>query len=210
MHPSSSSNGQSIYSPLLGRGAGGEAFFVLINDQLQDLNLDEVLQLLSDQRREQALCFRHDLGRRTCAAAYLLLCEGLRRYYGIAELPLFSYGEHGKPTIVGHPDIHFNLSHCREAAICVLADRPVGVDIETIRPLREALMRHTMNDDEVQQILVADNPALAFTRLWTMKEAVVKRSGRGITDDLKHVLQPLPEGLTTVVGPDARYVYSYV
>ena len=210
MHPSPSSNGQSIYSPLLGRGAGGEAFFVLINDQLQDLNLDEALQQLSEQRRHQAFRYKHDLGRRTCAAAYLLLCEGLRRYYGIAEKPVFEYGEHGKPAIVRHPDIHFNLSHCREAVICVLADRPVGVDIESIRRAKDDLVRYTMNEDEVQQILRADDPDLAFTRLWTMKEAVVKRSGLGISNNMKDVLCPLPEGLTTVVSPDARYVYSYL
>lgn len=188
----------------------GNGIKLYINDRLQDLNLDEALARLSEQRREQALRFRFELGRRACAAAYLLLCEGLRHDYGLTELPLFEYGEHGKPVIVGHPDIHFNLSHCHEAAICAISDQPVGVDVESIRPIKESLVNYTMNDDEVHQILTSENPALTFTSLWTMKEAVVKRSGHGLTNDLKHLLCPRPQGLTTVVSTDLRYVYSYL
>lgn len=196
---------------------------IYLNDRLFDFDLDAALEKLSEQRRQQALRYRHELGRRTCAAAYLLLCEGLQKEYGITEKPVFEYGEHGKPSILGHPDIHFSLSHCREAAICVLSDRPVGIDIETIHRYSESLVRYTMNDEEIAQILAADRPALAFTRLWTQKEALVKCTGEGIGNDLKNVLtnrlsnhkkSPSPSGegqgerLSTVESPDGRYVYS--
>ncbi len=88
---------------------------IYINDNLAQFELDEALPLLSVQRREQCLKFKYELGRKQCAAAYLLLCQGLREEYGITEPPIFAYGEHGKPMIVDHPDIHFNMSHCREA-----------------------------------------------------------------------------------------------
>ena len=138
---------------------------IYINDRLFDFDLDAALEQLSEQRREQALRYRHELGQRTCAAAYLLLCEGLQKEYGITEKPIFEYGEHGKPSIVGRPDIHFSLSHCREAAICVVSDHPVGVDVESIHRYSESLVRYTMNDEEIAEILAADRPDLAFTRL---------------------------------------------
>ena len=47
----------------------GNGIKLYINDRLQDLNLDEALARLSEQRREQALRFRFELGRRACAAA---------------------------------------------------------------------------------------------------------------------------------------------
>ena len=109
-----------------------------VNDHLQDFDLALALQQLSGQRREQALKYRYEMGQRTCAAAYLLLCRGLREEYGITELPIFEYDEHGKPSIVGHPEIHFNLSHCREAAVCIISDHPVGVDVESVRPLKDS------------------------------------------------------------------------
>lgn len=180
---------------------------IYLNDHLDQLDVEHALSLLSEQCRQQALAFKHDLGRRTCVAAYLLLCEGLQREFGIMEPPVFSYGEHGKPFIVGHPDICFNMSHCREAAICVIDSHPVGVDIESMRGYREALVRHTMSDDEMQQIGQSANPELEFVRLWTMKEAVQKRSGEGIRSDMKSVLDGAGR-VDTVVSADQRYVYS--
>jgi len=179
-----------------------------LNDHIWDFPLDEALRQLSEQRREQALRFRHELGRRTCAAAYLLLCQGLRQEYGITELPLFGYGEHGKPYIVGHPEIHFNMSHCREAAICVLSHQPVGVDVESVRSFSDSLISYAMNDEEAAIISQAARPDLAFIKIWTQKEAVLKFTGEGINDQMKHVLENCAHRLTTVVSADERYVYT--
>ena len=182
---------------------------IYLNDDIEHFDWEAALPLLSEQRREQCLKFKHEQGRKTCAAAYLLLCEGLRQEYGITETPVFEYGEHGKPSIVGHPDIFFNMSHCKEAAICVLSDKPVGVDIESMRRYRESLARYTMNDEEMAQILQAERPDMEFTRLWTLKEAVLKRSGEGIRNDMKHVLDGLKDA-KTVINEKKSYIYSVV
>lgn len=182
-------------------------YHIFINDHINDLNLDAALALLSEQRREQALRFKHEFGRRTCAAAYLLLCKGLREIYGIIEKPIFEFGVHGKPFIVGHPDIHFNISHCKEAVVCVISNRPIGVDVESIREYKDSLIQYTMNDEEIQQIKQAEHPDIAFTRLWTMKEARLKLTGEGINNNMKNVLDE-SFNITTIVSPDMRYVYS--
>ena len=182
---------------------------IYLNDDIAGFDFDAALPLLNEQRREQALKFKYELGRKTCAMAYLLLCEGLQKEYGLTERPVFEYGEHGKPAIIGHPDIHFNLSHCREAVICAVSDKPVGIDIESIREFKDSLVRYTMNEQEVKQIEQAALPNVEFIRLWTMKEAVLKLTGQGIVDNMKEVLtQAKTSELTTVVGPEARYVYT--
>ena len=181
---------------------------MLLNEHIYDFDMDAALQLLSDQRRAQVLRYKHELGRRLSVAAYLLLCEGLRNKYGIEEKPLFTYGEHGKPALLGHPGIHFNLSHCKEAVICVLDDKPVGVDIEMVRPYKESLARYTMNEEEWQQIQRAASRELEFTRLWTQKEAVLKLQGDGIRGDMKMVLSLHPVPIQTVVSENKKYVYS--
>ena len=159
-----------------------------INDSLFSFDIDEALARLTPQRRDEALRYSYELGRRTCVAAYLLLCQGLEAEYGIEEKPVFGFGEHGKPHIIGHEDIHFNLSHCREAAACYVSDRPVGIDIESIRPARKALVEYTMNAGEVEDIMNSPEPDRAFTRLWTRKEAVLKLDGTGISNDIKDAL----------------------
>ena len=180
-----------------------------LNDRLNDFDLDDALAQLSEQRREQALRFKHEAGRRACAAAYLLLCRGLREEYGITEKPVFGYGEHGKPFLVGHQDIHFNLSHCREAAACYVSDRPVGIDVEAIRPAKESLLRYTMSDSEVEWIRSSPQADLAFTCLWTKKEALVKLTGQGLDGGLKDLLRRHGDvSIETTVSQDGRYVYS--
>ena len=180
-----------------------------INDHLYDFDLDAALMQLSEQRRAQALTFTHEQGRRTCVAAYLLLCQGLQAEYGITDAPLFIYGEHGKPFLADYPHIHFSLSHCREAAACYVSDAPVGIDVETIRPLRPSLVDYTMNAEEARLIRESDRPELLFTRLWTQKEALLKFTGRGIDNNLRDVLSQHPDlHIETTVSPDARYVLS--
>ena len=182
---------------------------IYLNDDIEHFDWQAALPLLSEQRRDQCLKFKHEQGRKTCAAVYLLLCEGLRKEYGITELPVFEYGEHGKPSIVGHPEIFFNMSHCREAAICVLSDVPVGVDVESIRSYSESLARYTMSDAEMELIEKAERPDVEFIRLWTLKEAVLKRSGEGIRNDMKHVLDGLKVAKTEI-NEKKGYIFSVV
>ena len=172
---------------------------VLVSEDIWEFDLEAALKEISAQRREQALKFKFEQGQRLCVLAYQLLKEGLRQEYGITENPIFEYNEHGKPLIIGHPEIFFNLSHCKEAAICVVSDQPVGIDVESIRD-------YTMNDEEIAQIKSAENPAATFIRLWTMKEATTKLIGTGISNDMKTVIDTLKYKYTTVERQ--QYIYT--
>lgn len=179
---------------------------IYVSEKIWDFDLGAALGEISAQRREQALKFKFEQGQRLCVLAYQLLKQGLQEEYGITENPVFEYNEHGKPSIVGHPDIFFNLSHCKEAAACVIGDYPVGIDVESIREYKEGLVRYSMNDDEVRQIEESEHPDRAFIRLWTMKEATLKLIGTGISNDLKTVLDTSKYKYTTVERQ--RYIYT--
>jgi len=166
---------------------------IYINDDIDGFSiqsLEECIENLPSQRKEVALKYKHELGRKQCVLAYLLLCKGLDSEYGITDKPVFEYGEHGKPTIIGHEDIHFNLSHCKTAVACAISDAPIGIDIESIRPVKESVIRYSMSDDEAKQIFESANPDIEFTKLWTKKESVLKLTGEGINDNMKSVLSP--------------------
>ena len=181
---------------------------ILINDRLQEFDLDAAIPKLSEQRREKLSQYKNESDRCASAAGYLLLCECLQREYGIYEAPIMEYGEYGKPRIEGYDEIHFNISHCRCAAICVVSDTTIGVDIETVDRYTPRLAQYTMNDEELQQILQAENPAIEFTRLWTMKESLLKMSGRGITNNMKNVLANSTAHFETTLSADERYIYT--
>ena len=179
---------------------------IYVSEEIWDFDLKTALEEISEQRREQALKFKYELGQRLCVLAYRLLKQGLREEYGITENPVFEYNEHGKPSIVGHPDIFFNLSHCKEAAVCVVSDQPVGVDVESIREYKDGLVHYSMNEEEIQQIESSEHPDRVFIRLWTMKEASLKLIGTGISNDLKTAIDYQRFQFETVECE--RYIYT--
>ncbi|MBO4613199.1 MAG: 4'-phosphopantetheinyl transferase superfamily protein [Bacteroidaceae bacterium] len=175
---------------------------VLIDDKIQTYSADEIARwtaLLPQWRRERVEAIKHDAGRRQSLLAFRLLCQGLREEYDIAELPPFSFNEHNKPHWdEGLALPHFSLSHCREAAACVIDERPCGIDIESRgRKVSDSLIRYAMNDEERAAISQAEDSALAFLRLWTRKEAVLKLIGTGIRDTMKDVLRDCPYDVET-------------
>ncbi len=98
----------------------------------------------------------------------------------------FDAGPHGKPSLPSAPGLQFNLSHSEDRALLALSRRgPVGCDLERIRPLagRDRLVRRFFAADEAEHLLAlpeAERDA-AFFDCWTIKEAVVKALGGGIS-----------------------------
>lgn len=164
---------------------------LIVRDNLAGYTQKELetdMALLPPWRREQALRYRFFSGQRDCTLSYLLLCQALKEEYGIEEKPTFVIGEHGKPSLLEFPYIHFNLSHCSNAIACAVGDTPIGIDVEsTERKISDALVRHTMSPQEQEEI--AGNP-IRFFRLWTQKEALVKLRGTGLQDNLHDLLLP--------------------
>ena len=167
---------------------------VSVNDDLQVLDLQRALLEVSPERRALAQSYRLEIDRRQSVAAYLLLKEALRSQYGISDNPQLALGPNGKPFLPDYPGIHFNLSHCRRAVACAVAESPVGVDIEVIAPVDAEVARQVLSATERREVERADAPEVAFARLWTRKEAVVKLTGEGIDR------QRLPNLLAEVEG----------
>lgn len=179
--------------------------------------LQRLIVTLPSWRREQAEKFKFKSGKRECALSYLLLCNMLREHFQITEQPAFTIGEHGKPQLrFQHTDreIHFNLSHCKKAIACIVSDESeVGIDVECLGRYSESLANYCMSTEEVEAINNAPDSDVIFTRLWTQKEAILKYSGEGIIDDIKHVLCPsrLQEvSIETCVVEQKGYVWSMV
>ena len=181
-----------------------------IFDDMGQCTAEEVARLLplvSDQRREQALRFSHLFGQYCCLKSYELLCELLREWGSDIQQPVFEYNEYGAPSIQGGP--YFSISHCKEGIAVAVDSQPIGIDIASVRPFKEALMHKTMNPAEQAAILSSDDPDWAFTRLWTKKEAVLKMQATGIISDLHEVLSAAPNTrFTSFDNANHRYVLT--
>lgn len=87
--------------------------------------------------------------------------------------------EAGKPYTENGPE--FNLSHSGEFLACAVSDRPIGIDIEAVRPLKIEIARRVCTPSELDYIAPATEGAhLRFLQVWTAKEAYFKALGTGI------------------------------
>lgn len=129
-----------------------------------------------------------------------LLAAALERELGLPELPEITREAGGKPYFPSRPDICFNLSHSHGAAVCVLHDKPVGIDVEKLRPAPQRLAGGL--EDE------------AFFRFWTAREASIKRRGLGIAallrpvepDPMCQCLEGLLKGYIVTICPSEEAV----
>ena len=92
-------------------------------------------------------------------------------------------GEYGKPQLLNHADVQFNLSHSGNMAMCIISSDDVGCDIEEIQDDKHKIAERFFNSEEVASINAKKTESekdLAFFRVWTLREAYYKMEGTGI------------------------------
>jgi 4'-phosphopantetheinyl transferase len=78
---------------------------------------------------------------------------------------------------------YWSVTHKAEYVGGVIARTRIGIDLEKIRPIKEALYKKTACESEWG--LSDSDKVTLFFRYWTAKESVLKASGIGIRDLLK-------------------------
>jgi len=167
-------------------------------EQCTEAEVQAMLPLVSEQRREQALRYKHTFGQFCCLKSWLMLSAIIGEGLPVSAYGNWEYNEHGKPFFpynlspVTHQPCYFSISHCKHAIAVAVDTQPVGVDVESIRHADQDLIIRVMRTREQQDIAEAADPDRAFTRLWTEKEAVVKWRGTGIEsfEQLQYLLLP--------------------
>lgn len=91
----------------------------------------------------------------------------------------------GAPYIPGREDF-CSLSHSHGTGVAVYSKKKVGVDIEKIRKHRSELLQHISTEAEQRVFSEKDNNLLV-TYIWTIKEAVLKTEGLGISFPMKNL-----------------------
>jgi 4'-phosphopantetheinyl transferase len=174
-----------------GRGTGDEGARVATWSLREPSDVvDSLFALLSDDERKRVATFVRDDPRRRFIVARGRLRERLGERLGLTPKEVaFHYGPNGKPEVEG---VHFNVAHTGDLALLAIADAPVGVDVERIRPMKDAqgLAKRWFRAEEVERIAAAHDPLTEFFRTWTMKEAALKLVGVGVGESLPKVLTP--------------------
>lgn len=112
-----------------------------------------------------------------------LLHDALKNYFDIQDALQIDHLKHGKPYLVDHPSIHFNISHTNHnMAIIIAKNSEVGIDIETIRERKnlQGLIERTLKENEIEWLNKEANQLSSFFKLWSAKEAYLKTTGTGL------------------------------
>lgn len=123
--------------------------------------------------------------------AYGLLAELLAAEYGLPGLPQLARASGGKPFFPQLPALHFNVSHSGGLALCGAGDAPLGVDIERVRPRRAGLARYICTPAEYAWYEALGGGWESLYTIWTLKEARVKCTGRGLRQHPREIAVPL-------------------
>lgn len=123
-------------------------------------------------------------------AGLKLLCTALSDRFKLNLAPeelkaQLKTNAYGKPYLISHEDIHFNISHCEDMAACALSTSPVGVDIEKIQSFSELIIKKVLTPEEqafLKQMHTDEKTYQEwFFRFWTLKESRIKQAGMGFS-----------------------------
>ena len=160
-----------------------------------DKFLNEALSNASEFRKKKYDSINNELGKLQVLANTYLLNICLKEFGKVEKDMEYVIEKNGKLRFANADDIHFNLSHSKNMSLAVVSDKPVGCDIQFIDKVDEKIFDLVLSADEKKLVTGASDivgagyasPNEIFYRLWSMKEAVIKKDGSGLRDRLTNV-----------------------
>lgn len=167
-------------------------YFIYNIENLTDAEYEKWFSLMTEDKQGRVSRYK-ELTRRKCSVAgEKLVKEYIGKDLNIApeSLEILS-DENGKP-FMKDCEIHFNISHCENILAYAFSDEEIGIDIEKIRPISLSVAKRFFSFDEQKYVFGralnecnsenSDTPKILerFYRIYTIKEALCKKSGIGI------------------------------
>lgn len=153
-------------------------------------NLEPLLNA-EEQKRAQRYYFKKDRERFIATRGFLRTLLGKyldRDPKGLA----LSSGAQGKPLLEESAGLHFNVSHSERVAVLAFSGEfELGVDVEKADPAREYLKIADHNfapaENKILRECAESEKIKVFYHFWTLKEALLKAWGEGLSIPLQAV-----------------------
>ncbi len=150
-----------------------------------DDNVNLLKRFISDERKSkmERFLFKEDSIR-------CLLGEIIARYAVSKDLNLknenisFKTDSNNKPYLaIANQSVFYNISHSGDWVVCILSDKPCGIDVELLKQADIDIAKRFFSQNEYESLI--SQPAHYRTRyffmLWTLKESYIKADGRGLS-----------------------------
>ncbi len=157
---------------------------------LQTFEHKPYLEILSKDENDRLKKIMLQEEKKIRTKSRILLRLVLAGYLNISPSKItFIYGKNGKPKLkTSFKKISFNVSHSlNHLAVLVDSYRDIGVDIESETKQNQVitdLAKRFFIPEEFKIIMNSSEAkrSILFNRIWTLKEAVLKSSGIGISN----------------------------
>lgn len=153
--------------------------FSVKTKNIDEKTFNKLLTLLPYNEKQRILNFKNKKSAANSLVAALLVRFALKKVFGLSfdEIKIIR-PLNQKPYIADIQNVHFNISHSDEFVVCIVSDKPVGIDVQKIKPVPFSVINRVCSEAETKKISSDSD----FIKLWTKKEAVVKKKGTGILD----------------------------
>jgi 4'-phosphopantetheinyl transferase len=103
---------------------------VEISENSQDAHWDKFLPFISPERLNQIEKYRFDIDKKLSVYAEFLVKRRVQSEFGVPNNKIiFAQNEYGKPYLPDFPNLHFDISHTRNALAIAFSKKPSGIDI---------------------------------------------------------------------------------
>lgn len=140
---------------------------------------DRLYEKASDERKKRAERYFRREDKLRCVTAGALLKNAL----GTEDFRI-EKNEFGKPSVKGHKNFHYNLSHSGRYVVIAWGDSEVGVDVQQHDTSVDiqAVADRCFAPDEREYI---GQSVQRFYEIWTGKESYLKYTGEGLRKDMR-------------------------
>ena len=159
---------------------------------LSDEEYEKWYSLMGEDKQKRVDRFRFSEDKKRTIAGEMLARIGISEWCGKApEDIVFLAHKKGKPYASGLK-VEFNVSHSENMVVCAISDKPIGIDVEKLRPVDLKIAKRICTEEELEYLFghpaeegdfkVTNDPLLIlrFFKLWTAKEAYGKLLGTGL------------------------------
>lgn len=159
---------------------GGAAVWLLELREIPEEHFAQMYACCDEERQKKTDAIKNEKKRRQSIGAGYLLYLLKQKFSVESEVMILP---EGKPVFREKENLWFSLSHSGEWVGLAYGEYPVGLDIESVRGVKEGVAKRFFTADEYEQIRKKEGTEKnsLFFQIWTRKEAVLKAAGTGLT-----------------------------
>lgn len=156
-------------------------YYTTFEEKLPDTRFNALLQEMPVSISSKILRYTRWQDAHASLLGKHLLTKALSHFNIAASLHDLQYTATGRPYL--QQPVDFNITHAGNMVVCAASTGiKLGIDLEEVKPLDFSDFHGQFTAHEWENIHTDANPLQRFYYYWTIKEAVVKADGIGISE----------------------------